>query len=364
MRKTAVVLLGIVSGLLLICHTSYASNRLHNASFANGPYDWEWVGIPWDGSSSQHRTGTYSVTQQVSYIDNVYWSQLYQEIAIKTGQPVYGRVYAKSTFSPLAGAKAGIMLQFFNDSDVQIGDTIDSLQIGGTVDAWRRLEVNANSAPAGATKVRFSLYLYAPKDDTASLGAGWVYFDDAFFDRIKRENVLQTSLLNAGFVNGVNDWQIIGNPSSVSPDIKYAGSYAARNTVTEVSVRDYWGQLYEDIACSPGRQVTGRIYAKTDMSPLSASVGGIQLEFFNAAGSPLQFQLNGKAVSKFYKQIGGQTDWRKLASPVLTAPSDTAKLRFSIFVWAPKGNTSSVGGIAYFDSAYLTIAAPAQAQTQ
>jgi hypothetical protein len=255
----------------------------------------------------------------------------------------------KTTLSPEATAKAGLMLQFMDNSDNVLGDTLTSRAVGGNTN-WRMLELTAQAAPAGTTKARLSGYIWAMQGDNISK-TGEAYYDDAYMVKQYRALQLQKGVYNAGFENGLNDWtEMDGWPAFLTRGIVYAGTYAAGKEIVTVTNRDYWSRIYQEVACSSGKTLTAKLMVKPQFDKLSLAKVGLEIEFFDA---------NSQSLSKVKKQLGGTSStWRQLSISVTSTPANCVKVRFSIFVYAPMGNVKSVGGKGYFDNAKLTITTP------
>ena len=338
----------LAAALLLPPSSVWAANLVSNPGFESGVSFWkELFGFPSTIETAQKRSGVYSASKYVGNVSGQdYWSQVYQEVALTANQPVYAKIYVKTTFSPEATARAGLMLQFLNSSNQVVGSSVTSRMAGGTLTGFRLLEVSVAKAPAGTAKVRMSGIIWALKDDIKSLNTGKAYFDDASLDKIFKAPALQTGLLNGGFENGVNDWiDPFGVPAVLDKTVKQAGVYSVKKTVTSVTGQDFWTQIYQDIAIAPAKIATGKIYIKTGFQPISSAVAGIQIEYFNAAN---------QVIGTVSKTQGGTTGWAAY-TVAATAPAGTVKLRLSAFIWAPQGDLPSVNGTASFNTATLTI---------
>jgi hypothetical protein len=171
MRNTGLLIfLAVFSLCLFKQNTAQAAALIKNPGFEDTLNYWDDLGgAPTQLSNTVFRNGQYSAYK---YVDTVaerdYWSQIYQEVLnFKPGQPVYARIYVKTTLSPEATAKAGLMLQFMDNSDNVLGDTLTSRAVGGNTN-WRMLELTAQAAPAGTTKARLSGYIWAMQGDNIS----------------------------------------------------------------------------------------------------------------------------------------------------------------------------------------------------
>ena len=348
MMQRGLVALGVL--LASLPGAAAQENLLINPDFENGLSFWtDLYGLPSELSTEAHG-GLYSASKQVdpaTINDQDYWSQLYQEVAIVPGEPVYASMYVQTTFTPPATAVAGIMLEFFDDNGNEVPGEAQSASIGGQT-PWRLLETTIAAAPEGATTVRLSAWLWALQGDQASL-TGSAYFDDAFLSKEYRPPQAQTRLYNPGFENGLHDWhELYGDPSALSSTVVHAGQYAAQKTITQFSGnQDYWSQIYQELICAPGQRVRAGMYVKTDFAIEARARAGIMLEFLDVNGVVL--------LSVAAPLVGGQSDWQLVTLRRGSAPDGTATVRFSGIIYAPYPDTPSLGGIAYYDDAKIAI---------
>ncbi len=348
MKKYYLLLTGLLICLSLI-GSAWASdeNLLDNPGFEEGELSY-WTDIYGAGgeiSDSVYRSGSYSASTYVNNVtDREYWTQIYQDSELSAGESIYGNIYIKTDFSPEAGAKANLMLQFLDSSDNVLGSSVNGRAVGGSTD-WRLVEVSYSSAPSGTTNVRLSANLWAAQGDDTSL-TGNAYFDDASLIKKYQAVSLPSSMLNSGFENGLHDWsELYGSLATLSKDTKYGGSYAAQKNINTVSGQDYWSQIYQDISCSSSKRVTAKIYIKTDFASNSKAKAGLQIECFDSDGK----RLTKASVSTVTKS------WKQFACKIAKTPANTVKVRLSGYLYAPQGNTSSLDGKAYFDDAALEI---------
>jgi hypothetical protein len=321
-------------------------NLLLNPGFENGLNDWDdlW-GYPSELSDAIYHSGSHSVRKFVGDVsEREYWSQLFQEVDYSPGQPLYASVYAKSTFPAAATARAGLMVQFMNNDNDVIGESIKSQQIGGQTD-WRLLEATFAASPSGTTKARLSYYVWAARDDDLSLD-GEAYFDDAFLTKEQRPIPPPGGLLNTGFENGLNEWSLYGYPFTVGDERVYEGGLAVYNEIETVGERDYYSYIYQQFPCAPKKKLEAQVYIETDFASRSKAKAGLQIQLFDAKG---------KLIKTVTKKIGGRIYWRKQKIAISKTPTKTAKVKFMCFVYAPMGNTPSLNSRAYFDAASLTI---------
>ncbi len=347
MRTKIAMTLAVGMLLAWSAREAQAANLVHNPGFENGLNDWtDRFGAPSKVSTTTFHSGAMSATKSVATVSGQeYWSQISQDIAVSAGNPIYASVYLKSTFSPAATAKGGLMVQFYNTSGKLIGTSVTAPQIGGTVN-WRLIELST-TAPANAVKVRLSAFIYAAQNDNASL-SGALFIDDAFLDKIVKSPAPQTTLRNRGFENGLNDWNdLFGFPSFLSTSPKRTGVYAAGKRVETVNGQDYWSQIHQEVAITPTQTGIATVYVQTDFATNSAARAGLIVEFLNA---------NGAVISdKTSAVVGGQTPWRQVSVSWTSSPAGTKKVRVSGFIFAPQGDVPSIGGRAFYDDATLTI---------
>lgn len=325
---------------------------LYNPGFENGINDWtDLYGFSSTVSSSTAHSGSYSAKKSIGVLDppQNYYSQIYQDIyynangdSYPTNTAVYAAMFGKTDIPPATLSNAGLQLEFIDASGAILPGTIKD-QIGGQTD-WRQLYLSGRT-PANTKKVRLSGYIFALQTE-ASLG-GSAYYDDTVFSlSYIAPPPAPANLINANFENGVNDWDVTGKPVAVSTDIKHGGSYAAKFIVDDVTTSDYYAEIFQKIPVSAGKNVTATIWAKTDINQAASASAALSLSFLDANGSTIGTVLK--------SSIGGQTDWRQLSAAGI-APAGTANLKFSAYLFAPKGDNSSLNGKAYFDDASLII---------
>lgn len=350
MKKIGIALFSVYL-LVGVFGTAFASgNIIVNPSFDDGLNDWnDLYGLPADVSTAIYHSGPYAATKYVDPTQiNVqdYWSQLYQEINLSAGETAYASAYIKTTFLPASTARASLMIEFLDtNGEVIANSTINAPEVGGQTD-WRLIQVETQAAPTGTVKARVSCYIWAKKDDTSSL-TGAAYFDDVYFDKVYRVIGLPNYLRNRNFENGLNDWfEVYGLPAELTTTVVHGGTYAAAKKIDSVAQRDYWTQLYQDIKLAGGQKIVARAYVKNNFSITSHAKVGLQLEFFKSSGTLL----------KTLKYQLGKTDWRQITVGPIVSPAGTAKVRLSLYVYAPRGETINVGKYGYFDDvSYITV---------
>ncbi len=360
MKKTILVVLAGVLALGL-AGQAYAANLLGNSGFESGALEpWTEAGHPQtEITTEQRHGGTYSAARYVDEFDEgeAFWSAIVQEKPVSAGQPVYGRIYIKTGFNPLATARAGIVFSFLNadGDDIPNADVKSYRSIGGQQTGWRQVEIATRAAPAGAVNVAFKAYLFAENGDTLSQ-TGKVYYDTAYMDNVYRSPAIQTSLLNRGFENGANDWfvpiygTVPGIPFYGTVAVKRTGLYAGYSQVQRLS-SDFYATVYQDVACAAGKKVEARVWVQTEFLATSKSAAGMMVDFIGASNN---------IIKRYNKNLKTTTTWT-LVRPVLNviATTGTTKVRVSLYAYNPvSGSGSSVGKKAYFDDAHLAITTP------
>ena len=331
-----------------------------NPGFESGIHDWlqNW-GFPYKLENTIRYQGGYGVSNAVDpglLAAQAYYADIYQ--LLKPAGPLYASGWVKTTFPIAATAKAGIMIEFLNANDVMIGKSRQPIPVGGTTD-WRLLEVFVPAPPAGTAKARIGGFLWAAKNDTASL-SGKAYFDSMSVERVVRRPDYPADFRNPGFETGLHDWldQYAGpatleaGPAVGGTGIVRNGQYAASKTINTVSVRDYYSQMSQDLSAAKLKADGAQwavIYAKTTFAKTSLAKAGLQVQFLN---------INGAVISQRKVQFGGPKDWTQLRVSVDKMPAGTYLVRIMSYVYAPLGNKPSLGGKAYFDDAGLSSAQP------
>ncbi len=326
---------------------------LINASFDDGSGLGGWTdlyGLPTTLDSINSYSIPYSAKKTFAQIpDQDYYTTVYQDIyynangtPFPTARNVYLAAYIKTAINPLANASGGIALEYFDESGEAY--TIDTDQVSANND-WRQLYVSG-TIPAGATKVRVLGFAFAPLGETLA-DNGIVNFDNFNFSYNYIPEQVQTSLLNVGFENGLNDWDQLNRLAGITQAPVHGGNYSSYFDIQVdlVDPQDYYGTLSQDIAVLPGKIVEASAWVSTDIYPLTNAQAGIKLQFIDG---------NGQAIGPEYTNgIGGNTGWTQL-SLVRTAPAQTAKVRYILFLYA-EGLSAINGDRAYYDDASLLI---------
>ncbi len=150
--------------------------QLLNTGFENGLNDWDNTGKPPMISTDIVHSGNYAVKFLIDDTGaDAYFGDVHQEIAVTPGKRVEATLWAKSIINPLANAKAGLSIAFFDSNGGYVGAILKD-EIGGNTLDWTQLSVQG-IAPNGAVKLRFSCYTHAVRYDPSE--GGLAYFDDA-----------------------------------------------------------------------------------------------------------------------------------------------------------------------------------------
>lgn len=157
-------------------------------------------------------------------------------------------------------------------------------------------------------------------------------------------------LSDAGFENGLNNWNIGGPNWSAQSNVVYSGSISAKNTIGQLVGQDYFSAISQEVPLSSGTTIYSTAYVKTNIDVRSSAVAGVLIQFLNGSGNVIG--------STYQDEVGGNTNWRNLYVSAVS-PSGTAKVRVNLFVYATQAETTPPGGIAldgenYFDNIVLS----------
>ncbi|MDO8580291.1 MAG: hypothetical protein Q7S13_02305 [Candidatus Omnitrophota bacterium] len=158
-------------------------------------------------------------------------------------------------------------------------------------------------------------------------------------------------LINDGFENGiVTGWTQSGPNWEGQSTTVFQGAVSAKNVITTIAGFDYFATLKQEFSASAGQIYYATAQAKTIFATQSSARAGVQIDFLNSSNAVI-------AGSTVKDEIGGNTDW-KLLYATKAAPVGTAKVRYSLFVFAPLAESQAggiaLGGAGYFDSAVLS----------
>ncbi|HOW35276.1 MAG TPA: polymorphic toxin-type HINT domain-containing protein [Candidatus Omnitrophota bacterium] len=298
-----------------------------------------WAGnSQFSASTTYAHTGVYSARDNVNGVTSDYWGQVYQEVPLSAGQAIYATAWGKTAINPLASAKGGLLIQFYN-GNTYLGSQYDiKSEIGGMTD-WRQLYVSG-IAPATTTKIRVGGFLWAGQNDTAAVGGNF-YIDDFAVSYTAIPPLLPPSdLINADFENGVNDWTFLYRPW-IASTTHHSGIYSANHTIGDTAgSNDYYTELYQqDIPFTVGNTAYVTGWVKTNIDPSKIARGGVKIQFLDGSGQPI-----GSAQQA---DIGGQTDW-SLLYVYNIAPTGTATVRISAYAWAQR-NQGTINGNVFVD---------------
>ena len=270
-QKCTALTLCLIGLFFFLAPNALANNLLTNPNFENGIADWTVAGPNWDAQNAVVYSGTISAKNTIGTIPGQdYFASLSQTKTLSAGQTVYVTLRAKTNISPRSSAVAGILVEFYNASDVLLSQKQD--EIGGLTE-WRQLYASV-TAPAATAKIKLHAFVYAPQSDAQAIN-GVVYFDEAVLstDPISAPPA-QTTLFNAGFENGRNDWNLIYSPAFVVDNqTPQQGSYSIKNTIASSPGQDFFSSANQDLAYQGGT-VYVSAYAKTNMNPASSATAG------------------------------------------------------------------------------------------
>lgn len=335
--------------------------NITNPGFENSLNGWsDQYGFPAVISTINH-TGGHSAQKTIHVLNppRDYYSQIYQDIyyddlgtQFPDNTPVYATAYVKTAMTPTTKSKGGLQFEFIDNQGRVITDAQDvpivvNDAVGGNTD-WRYLYVT-RLTPAGTYAIRVSGFEFARQADAS--WAGDAYYDDFLFSKNTplTPPAPQTSLINANFENGLNDWDELYFPGEVVTSPVHGGIYAAVFTVSDTVLfgNNYFGAASQDISVSANHKVTASVWANTSIKAFSEAAAGVSLTFFNANGQQVGAVINGDSI--------GEVGNYQLLTVSSNVPSGAVKVRFASSLFAPAGDIEAVGDKAYFDDASLTI---------
>jgi len=330
---------------------------LSNPNFEQGLVDWLPNGEPFTttGASGFHyddpplNPGKLAATTRVNSVASDFWSAIYQERSVAAGDPVYASARFRITLSPLAQAKAGVLLQFLDANQAIVGEF--KREIGGT-QGWRIVQT-AGTAPPTATLVRYYLYLFAPQDDTLAVG-GEAFYDRCLLEQSTRQPPPQIRPYNLGFKNGLYDWLVTvpsggRQPPQVSATVfrsggflharSLSGIYAATDTI-EPDLSGYWSAVFQEINAPTWPFFYGRVFIQTEN--LDQGEAGLLLQYLDQ---------NNQIIIEEKRGVTGTLPWT-LVEITTQPPAGAVKLRYSCYLY---GSSLATGGTAYFDDAHYMV---------
>lgn len=339
-------------------------SQLVNPGFENGLNGWD-IGEPyltsgtpttWGLELTSPFAGSYSAKNVIN-ITNLdpaapsYYATSSQTLSVNPGTTYYATLYAKTAINPSSQAQAGLLIEFLDSAGNVVAGSSGQDTIGGTQN-WEQLYV-AVTAPSAAVQIRYSCMVFATKTDTAAHN-GIAYFDEAILTTTYIAPPGTTQLVNPGFENGLNGWDILepfltsGSPATwgLESAAPYAGVFSAKNTIDITNLdpvaTEYYATASQTFNTTPGTVFYATLQATTAINPIASTKAGLLIEFLDVNNTLLP---NGA----FKDVIGGNTPWRYLYVAA-TAPTGTVKVRYSCIISGPKDPLAQ-GGLAKFDNA-------------
>ena len=155
--------------------------QLLNPGFENALRSWENPSHPFTVSSEAFH-GMYCARDIIEegFYGN-YWNPLYQEFSAEPGVTLAGGAYVKTNMNPDSTARAGVLLQFFDEEGEAIPESEIKREIGGYSE-WQILGIGGVT-PEGTALVRFSVFVWGAENDPEVIGAE-AFFDDCFLTEI------------------------------------------------------------------------------------------------------------------------------------------------------------------------------------
>ncbi|GEM_PF-3659634 len=131
-------------------------------------------------------------------------------------------------------------------------------------------------------------------------------------------------------------------------EVRYAGTKSVKVAIIEMpgGTIDYYNNLVQTVNYPAGVPLNARVYIKPGFNPMSNARAGMIVTFLDGQGREIP-------NSKVEVKTGGTSNWRALRASIPLTPAGTAKVSFTLYVWAARADALSVGGAANFDAAYL-----------
>ncbi len=245
------------------CDCVNLNQYIKNASFENGTADWSKSGGTNFGTDDSYEmcgskngliTGSGSIWQDINVVAGA-----------KVDVTAYGGTHN-------TGATHQFKLTFYDGSGNKInsGEAVVDMNYQVVDSKLKQFSISA-TAPAGAVKVRFSLY-----------SSGDYFKVDAICTTITQPVTCQecngNTLQNPSFENGTNNWNVTGT-LTVEPTYAVCGVNGAKLT----GAGKFWQDV--ELQTTTGNQVALNIYAAFSTS--SANSQKIQLVFLNEAQAEL-----------------------------------------------------------------------------
>ena len=222
---------------------------------------------------------------------------------------------------------------------------------------WGRIVIDGTGSgvtpPVGTVMVRVLVLTYAAQGNTAANG-GIANFDEVTLSYAPLPPNNRMDVLNRGFENGLNSWsEQFGFPATTSPTA-HGGSLSAKKTVGVLQpAQDYYSQLFQDIYYNAqgtpwpvGTFVYASAFVKSNFSPLTKNIAGLQFEFIDAQGNVIRNAANQPIV--VLDRIGGQTNWDYKYLRAQT-PANTVRVRVSGMEFARRQDAPLAGDAWYDD---------------
>ena len=328
---------------------------LSNPGFENGLNDWNLIYSPSLSVDNVEKfEGNLSAKNTIATnLGFDFFSSASQDLDYVSG-PVYASAQVKSNMNAASSARVGLLLEFYDRFNPSLpahkkGEAKEELS---GINDWTRLVINGATPPVGTEMIRVHVYAFALNGDASAHGAT-ANFDDVIFSYSPLPPVFRTNLLNSNFENGLNSWsELFGFPATVSTTA-HLGSFSAKKTIGQIQSQDYYSQIYQDIYYNASGDpfpdntpVYATAYVKTAMSPLTKSKAGLQFEFIDSLGNPIE-DVEGNPIV-VNDAVGGNTEWRYLYVN-RTTPPGTAKIRVGGFEFAREVDASLAGDAFYDD---------------
>ncbi|MBP9855231.1 MAG: hypothetical protein KBD53_10245 [Candidatus Omnitrophica bacterium] len=339
MKRIILLFVFLLSGFLFT-PPSFANNFLSNPGFENDFQGWTVIGANWQAQNIVVNEGLVSVKNTIAIGTVDYFAAVQQTITV-TSTKLYAKLNIKATLPATSLARAGVLLVFKNNANVEVGRAQDI--IGGTT-GWRTLFIDA-TVPAGATKVDFQAFVFTPRTDTIANG-GQIYFDAAILSQDPLTGY-QTGLINGDFENGTSDWNEFSYdiPAVAVTTPVQEGALAAKKVINTAG-GEYFGQIFQDIYYDTAGTlypadtfVNARGFVSPAINPIKRTVTGVKLEYLNASGTVLD------SVQKVVEGTSGYRDLYVFG----TTPTGTKVVRVSNIIYANAADAPA-GGTVYLDN--------------
>jgi len=153
--------------------------KLLNGGFENGRDHWDQENKPYALSLTTVLTGNLSLEFEIDSETNPsgqnYFGSGSQLIKLSPGRRVTAKVWAKSAFDPATNSTANLTIEFLDANQQTIGPIFSKFVSGQT--NWTELKITKTS-PAGTAYLKYTLSVFADKDDVPSPIGDQAWFDD------------------------------------------------------------------------------------------------------------------------------------------------------------------------------------------